>query len=141
MICECVITTTFVIHMYIFCTSAYVVENNAATVKAGQAVVVGEGVQVTIDCGSLIDDKISSGVQNPTVNWYKDGTKLTSGSAINVILSNDHRLCIISSTLLPVGGQAGTGGNYTCEACSGTTNCISQKSNLTVCGKKDLFKI
>lgn len=125
--------------MYVLCTSTYVVENNAVTVDVGQDVLVGEGVRVTIDCGDLIDDKISSGVQNPTVNWYKDGTKLMTGSAINVQISSSRKLCTITSTLLAVGVQSGTDGNYTCEACSGTTNCINRKSSLVVCGKEDLF--
>lgn len=111
--------------------------NNSITVDVGQTIIAREDVQVTIDCGHLIDDKISSGVQRPTVTWYKDGAKLITGSAINVIISHNGRLCIITETLLPVGGQLGTDGNYTCEVCSGTTDCASKGTMLILCGKKD----
>ena len=109
--------------------------NNTVEVNVGQDVIVNrEGIRVTIDCTQLINN---TGVQNPTVNWYKDGVTITNGSAVNVIISNDDRLCIITNTLLTVDGQAGTGGSYTCEVCNGTTNCISKKSTHVVCGKKD----
>ena len=107
-------------------------------INVGQDVIVGEGVQVTTNCTQLINDGINSGVQNLTVNWYKDGVELTTGSAPNVVISNNSLLCFVTSTLLPVGGQNGTGGNYTCEVCN-TTNCISEMSTHTVCGKRDYF--
>ena len=114
--------------------------NGTVEVNVGQDVIVnGEGVRVTIDCIQLINNKTISGVQNPTVNWYKDGVSITNGSAVNVVISNDDRLCIITNTLLTVGGQAGTDGNYTCEVCNGTANCISKESTHVVCGKKDNF--
>ena len=113
----------------------YIVVNNTVTVNVGQAVIAREDVRVSIDCGQLIDDKINSGVQNPTVNWYKEGAILTTGSAINVEISMDSRLCVITDTLLPVGGQLGTDGNYTCEVCGGTTDCTSKESTQILCGK------
>ena len=113
--------------------------NNTVIVNVGQDVTVNrEGVELTINCTQLINDKIKSGVQNPTVKWYKDGINLTTGSVPNVAISNDGSLCVITSTLLTMGGQSGTGGNYTCEVCN-TTNCISETSTHIVCGKKDCF--
>ena len=127
-----------ILYPYTLCTPIYVVVNNAAMVDVGQDVIVNrEGVQVTIDCIQLINNRTISGIQNPTVNWYKDGITITNGSAVNVAISNDDRLCIITSTLLTVDGQDGTDGNYTCEVCNGTTNCIREKSTHVVCGKKD----
>ena len=117
------------------------VTNNTVKISIGETVIVGEGVQVTFDCIQLINTKINSGVQNPTINWYKDGVQLTNGSAANVNISEDRRLCTINNTLLAMNGQVGTDGNYTCEVCDGTTFCMHQISTHAVCGKKDLFKI
>ena len=116
----------------------YVVVNNTVIVDVGQDIIVGEGVQVTTDCTQLINDVTNSGVRNLTVNWYKDGVNLATRSAPNVVLSNNDKFCIITSTSLPVGGQNGTSGNYTCEVCN-TANCTSKMSTHTVCGKKDYF--
>ena len=110
------------------------VVNNAVKVNVGETVIVREGIQVTIDCRQSID---STNNENriPTINWYKDGVKLPHESAINVTISKDHKLCIITNTLLAVDGQVGTSGNYTCEVCFGTSLCTSHKSTLAVCGK------
>ena len=78
-------------------------------------------------------------MKNPTVNWYKDGVTITNESAVNVAISNDNRLCIITNTSLAMDGQAGTDGNYTCEVCNSTSYCISRNSTHVVCGKKDYF--
>lgn len=110
------------------------VVNNRVKINIGETVIVGEGVQVTFDCTQLINTKINSGVPNPTINWYKDGVTLTDGSATNVDISKDRRLCTITNTLLAMTGQAGTDGNYTCEVCDGTTLCIRQMSTHAVCG-------
>ena len=110
--------------------------NNTVIVNVGKDVTVNrEGVQVTIDCTQLINSRRHIAI----VKWYKDGVNLTTGSVPNVVISNNGSLCIISSTLLTMGGQTGTGGNYTCEVCNGSTNCISETSTHTVCGKKDYF--
>ena len=109
--------------------------NNTVIVNVGQDVTVNrEGVQVTIDCTQLINNRRHIAI----VKWYKDGINLTTGSAPNVAISNNGSLCVITSTLLTMGGQTGTGGNYTCEVCN-TTNCISETSAHIVCGKKDYF--
>ena len=105
-------------------------------VDVGQDIIVREGVQVTINCTQLINNKINSGVQNPTVTWHKDGVTLTNGSTTNVLISKDRQLCIITSTLMTLGGQAGNDGNYTCEVCGGNTSCNSGMSSLIVCGKR-----
>ena len=108
-------------------------------VDVGEAIIAREGVQVTINCTQLINNKINSGVQNPTVVWSKDGVTLTNGSTTNVLISKDRKLCIITSMLLTMSGRAGNDGNYTCEVCRGNTNCNSMKSSLIVCGKRDYF--
>ena len=114
-----------------------VVVNNTVQVNVGDDVIVNrEGIQVIIYCTQLINN---IGVQNPTVNWYKDGIAITDIFAVNVVISGDNRLCIITNTLLHGFYQVGTSGNYTCKVCDGTTNCISKKSTHVVCGKKDHF--
>ena len=113
--------------------------DNAAMVDVGQDIIVRERVQVTINCTQLINNKINSGVQNPTVTWSKDGVTLTNGSTKNVLISKDRQLCIITSTLLTKIGKAGNDGNYTCEVCGDNTNCNSTKSDLIVCGKRECF--
>ena len=113
--------------------------DNAAMVDVGQDIIVRERVQVTINCTQLINNKINSGVQNPTVTWSKDGVTLTNGSTTNVLISKDRKLCIITSTLLTISGRAGNDVNYTCKVCRGNTNCNSMKSSLIVCGKRDYF--
>ena len=114
-----------------------VVVNNIVEVNVGEDVIVNrEGIGVIINCTQLINN---IGVQNPTVNWYKDGVTITDGSAVNVIISNNNRLCIITNTILYNSRRAGTDGNYTCKVCDGTTNCISKNSTHAVCGKKDYF--
>ena len=125
---------TFMIHMYIHLC---IVVNNSLEVNIGQPSIVRQGVLVTINCVELINQKISSGVQNPTVNWYKDGAVLTNGSQMNVVISSDHGYCIIDRTVLHA---SGTTGNYTCEVCSGTTSCINKTSSQVVCGEKWLLQ-
>ena len=112
----------------------YVVINNSVVVFVGKPVIVGEHERVTIDCGQLIDEAIDNGIANPTVSWCKDERPLTTGSAVNVQISADNRFCIISDTLLAVGGQLGTSGNYTCKVCN-TSACDEVTSPLTVCGE------
>ena len=101
----------------------------------GETISVGVQVHATIDCGPLIDNATTHGFSNPTVKWYKDGLRLSNGSAANVLLSEDDRLCIISSTLTAVGGQVGNDGNYTCEVCDNGNACISEHTILYVCGE------
>ena len=102
----------------------------------GELVITPEDIWVTIDCGQLIDEVASTtNVTNPTVTWYKDGAVLITGSAINVEISDERRLCIITDTLLAVGGQLGTDGNYSCEVCSTPTNCQRNDTCAAVCGE------
>ena len=77
---------------------------------------------MTIDCSPQIDAVAAEIGMAPIVRWYKDGTILTTGSAINVEISDDGRFCVITDTLLAVGGQLGTDGNYSCEVCSTPTD-------------------
>lgn len=98
---------------------------------------VRELIIVTIDCGNLINTVMDLTGINPTVTWFKNGISLSNGSEANVVISQDRRRCIVSQTLLAVGGQLGTSGNYTCRACGGdgTAACLSDVSPLIVCGK------
>ena len=103
----------------------------------GEPIVVGEDVRVTIDCGPLIDEAIAGGIPNPTVTWFRDGNKLTNATVTNVEISADMRLCIITDTLLAVGGQLGNEGNYSCQVCEDPTNqnCMNETTCNAVCGK------
>ena len=113
-----------------------VVINDSVTVFVGEPVITPEDIRVTIDCGPLIDEVVNTtNVTNPTVTWYKDGAALTTGSAFNVEISDDSRFCVITDTLLAVGGQLGTDGNYTCEVCSTPTNCQRKDTGTAVCGE------
>ena len=109
----------------------YLVVNGSVDVFAGEDVVVEEDVRVTINCSQLID---ANEISNASITWYKDGALLTTGSAISAVISADGRYCIITHTLLPVGGQLGTDGNYTCEVCNTPTTCTAMTTCLAVCG-------
>ena len=100
----------------------------------GNTMSVGEHVHATIDCSQLINATIDDGFPNPTVRWYKNGIRLSNGTAANVIISQDEKFCIISSTLIAVGGQLGTDGTYTCEVCDNVT-CKANRTILYVCGE------
>ena len=112
----------------------YVVVNESLVVFVGEPIVVGEDVRVTIDCSSLIDEATDNGIPNPTVTWFKDGAEISNVSVPNVEISADKRFCIITDTLLAVGGQLGNAGQYTCEVCDSTI-CMNKTSHLFVCGK------
>ena len=97
----------------------------------GQDVKLGTAERVIIDCGPLID---TTEVAEPGINWYHNVNKLLSGSVPHVVISEDNRLCIITETILPAGGQLGNGGNYTCEVCYNMSTCRSNSSIIDVCG-------
>ena len=111
--------------------------NESLVVFVGEPVVVGEDVRVTIDCSRLIDEAIAGGIPNPTVTWFRDGNELVNATVINVEISADMRLCIITDTLLAVGGQLGNEGNYSCRVCADPTaqNCRNETTCNAVCGK------
>jgi len=113
------------------------VENNSLTVFVGAPVIVGEDVQVTIDCGLLIENTNEIG-QTPTTTWYKNEQTLSNGSATNVYISQNNKLLILTKTALSLGFRLGTTGDYTCEVCSNTTNCINETSIHIVCSEYDL---
>ena len=114
----------------------YIVVNDSATVFVGEPVITPKGIRVTIDCGQLIDEVVSTtNVTNLTVTWYKDGAELTTGSAPNVEISDDSRFCVITDTLVNVGGQLGTDGNYSCKVCSTPTNCQRNDTGAAICGE------
>ena len=107
-------------------------------VFAGKPVIAPEHVRLTVNCSPLIDQAVSNGVLNPTVNWFKDGSELSNGSAPNVVISADRRLLIITDTLLFFGGRLGNDGNYTCDVCmdfmsSNCTNTIT--TPVAFCGE------
>ena len=111
--------------------------NQSVVVFAGEPVLVPEDIRVTIDCSPIIDAVAAEIGMAPTVRWYKDGIIITTRSAINVEISDDGRFCVITDTLLAVGGQLGTDGNYTCEVCRSPTdtNCNRTDSCKGVCGE------
>ena len=115
----------------------------SVVVFAGEPVITTQLIRVTIDCGQLIDEVVNTtGITNPNVTWFKDGAALLDNrSAINVIVSADQRFCVITDTLLAVGGQLGTDGNYSCEVCSTPTNCLRNDTYVAVCGKLDTYVI
>ena len=113
-----------------------IVVNDSATVFIGEPVITPEDIRVTIDCGQLKNKVVSiTNVTNLTVTWYRDGAVLTTGSAPNVEISDDGRFCVITDTLLNVGGQLGTDGNYSCEVCSTPTNCQRNDTCSEACGE------
>ena len=97
----------------------------------GQNFKLGTDEQVIIDCGPLID---STTVPIPNVQWYFNNLSLLNESTPNVVISQDKRHCIITETLLPVGGQLGNGGNYTCEVCNDISTCMSNSTIIAICG-------
>ena len=116
----------------------YVVVDESEVVSIGEPFIVGEGVRVIIDCSLLIDATINNtGISNPVITWYKNGSPISNGSALNVEISADNRLCIISVTLMAVGGQLGTEGNYTCEVCTNMMrmNCSTNQTTGTICSE------
>jgi len=111
------------------------------TIANPETIVVKENIKVTIDCEPVIDYVRNSVGLNPRVVWYKNGIILTNGSEVNVYISRDNRLVVISRTSVAEGGQLGTSGNYRCCACAGDSNvdCFCNTTTKTVCGKKSSF--
>jgi len=97
---------------------------------SGVPIAVRSDEQLIIDCDPLIDEARNS---NPNITWYNDGVAITNGSHMNVFISADDRLCIITDTSSAVSGQLGTAGNYSCEVCT-TTGCINETSTPTATG-------
>ena len=114
--------------------SIYSVINESLIIFVGEPVIVRQDVRVTIDCGQLINETIDNGTANPVVTWCKDGREISNGSEINVIISADNRFCIITETLMAVGGQLGTDGNYTCKVCDPSI-CKNDTSPVELCSK------
>ena len=71
---------------------------------------------------------------NLMINWIHNDFPISNGSVPNVVISQNKRQCLITGTLLAVGGQLGNGGNYTCEICSDQDTCMSNSSIIDVCG-------
>ena len=91
-----------------------------------------ERIEVTVDCGPLID---ASGIPNPIIKWYKNDVPLSNGTEMNIIISQDSKLAIITETLMAVGGQLGTEGVYTCEVCNATYCNIKKSITTEICGE------
>ena len=104
----------------------------------GEPFIFGEGIRVIIDCGLLIDATINNtGISNSVITWYKNGSPISNGSALNIEISADNRSCIISKTSLSIAGQLGTEGNYTCEVCTDMMemNCSTSQTTGTICSE------
>ena len=97
----------------------------------GENVKVEMSKQIIIDCGPLID---ATEVTNLMIKWLHNNNPLSNGSVPNVVISQDERQCIITESVLPVGGQLGNGGNYTCEVCNDLNTCMSNSTIIDVCG-------
>ena len=111
----------------------YAVVNESIVVFTGEPVRVREDVQVTMNCSKLIDRAINDGVSNPTVTWFKDNLVLSNDSRTNVLISADNRLCIITNTALTYRREVGNDGNYSCEVCRNTTDCMIGSNFVYVC--------
>ena len=128
--------------------SIYSVINGSLYVFVGKPVTVRQDERVTIDCGQLINktirnltnEIIGNETINPVVTWCLDGREISNGSEINVIISADNRFCIITDTLIAVGGQLGTKGNYTCKVCNNNT-CMIDTTVKEVCSKYQLYLV
>ena len=70
---------------------------------------------MTIDCGPIIDALAAEIGIPPTVRWYQDGTIIRTGCPINIIISDDGRLCTTTGTVLGVGSQIGPDNSYFCD--------------------------
>ena len=112
-----------------------IILSTVVNLVVGQDVALGTGERVIIDCGPLID---ATEVAEPNVNWYHNENKLSSGSVLNVVISQDNRLCTITETVLDAGGKLGNGGNYACEVCHNMSTCRSNSTIIDVCGMKQL---
>lgn len=101
------------------------------TIDDNDNVTTKPGIDLTIDCGPLID---AAGITNAVIRWYKNDVPLSNGSEINVVISENERELIINETLVAVGGQLGTEGVYTCEVCNGSL-CFRNSITTEICGK------
>ena len=110
----------------------------SVTVFVGDPVIAGQDARVIINCSQEIQRVIdSTGIQDPVINWYKDGILFTNGAFLNIMLSTDKSLCIITDTLDALAAQLGTHGNYACQVCSDSTmvHCTINETITTVCGE------
>ena len=87
-------------------------------VFAGEPIIVSADERVVIDCGPQIDSVAAETDMTPIVRWYKDGTIITTGSPINVHISDDGRFCVITETVSGAYSQLVTDNSYFCEVCS-----------------------
>jgi len=104
----------------------------SAVFFVGEPINVPEDIQVTIDCSPLIDQALMEGAIF-NITWRKDGRPISNGSEINVVLSPDRRVIIITETLLGTPAQVGNVGTYECEVCG--AECIRNETIRYVCCK------
>ena len=96
------------------------------SIAVGEDVIVPESVDVTINCGHLI-----SSIPMPfNITW-----NVANNSTSNVAVSQDKHHLIITPTKLPIGGQLGNGGTYTCTVCSDNGTCFERHSHCQICSK------
>ena len=92
----------------------------------GEDVIVPESVDVTINCGHLINS-----IPMPfNITW-----NVGNNSLPNVAVSQDKHRLIIAPTQLNVGGELGNDGTYTCTVCFGNGTCLERHSHCQICSK------
>ena len=107
--------------------------DQSVTVSVGEPVRVKGGIQVTVDCGPLIDQANEQGFV-PNITWYREGYPITNRTDPLAVLSPDERFCII---YIPLQFAIHIGNHFmwTCEVCEGITNCVRNETAVTICGE------
>ena len=104
----------------------------SAVFFVGEPIYVPEDIQVTIDCSPLIDQALMEGAIF-NITWRKNGRPISNGSEVNVVLSPDSRVIIITDTVRCLPCVVGSDGTYECEVCS--AECIRNQTIHDVCCK------
>jgi len=124
-------------HHCVYTSAFYTVVNMSLVIFAGEPVVVPEDIQVTIDCGRLINETRDTLGVVANITWKKNGRIIVNDSEINVVLSPDNSTLFITDTLLGTPAQVGTNGLYECEVCGGNA-CVSVNGTVDPCSKYSL---
>ena len=101
----------------------------------GEDITVPPFVHLTISCSHLISTLVLY-----NITWSVNGDIVTNNSVPNATIEVRQHL-IITSTLLTVDGQFGSGGIYACTVCSDNGTCIERQSRCEICGKPKLCEV